>query len=49
VTGIIATLFCFMFIAVYGDGPGVCVWLALSELMPTRIRPTGMSVAMIIY
>ena len=44
----IATLFFFMFIAFYGVGPGVCVWLALSELMPTRIRATGMSIAMII-
>ena len=48
VTGVIATLFFFMFIAFYGVGPGVCVWLALSELMPTRIRATGMSIAMII-
>jgi MFS family permease len=37
-----------MFSAFYGVGPGVCVWLALSELMPTRIRATGMSIAMII-
>jgi len=29
-------LYCFM--AFYAMGPGVCVWLALSELMPTRIR-----------
>ena len=36
------------FIAFYAVGPGVCVWLALSELMPTRIRATGMSIAMII-
>ena len=48
VTGLIATLFFFMFIAFYGVGPGVCVWLALSELMQTRIRATGMSIAMII-
>ena len=48
VTGIIATVFFFMFIAFYAVGPGVCVWLALSELMPTRIRATGMSIAMII-
>ena len=47
-TGIIATFFFFMFIAFYAVGPGVCVWLALSELMPTRIRATGMSIAMII-
>lgn len=48
VTGIIATVFFFMFIAFYAVGPGVCVWLALSELMPTRIRATGMSIAMIV-
>ena len=41
--------FCFMFfIAFYAAGPGVCVWLALSELMPTRIRANGMAIAMII-
>jgi len=28
--------------AFYAVGPGVCVWLALSELMPTRIRSNGM-------
>jgi MFS family permease len=47
-TGIVATAFFFMFIAFYAVGPGVCVWLALSELMPTGIRATGMSIAMII-
>lgn len=47
-TGAVATAFFFMFIAFYAVGPGVCVWLALSELMPTRIRATGMSIAMII-
>lgn len=47
-TGVIATVFFFVFISFYGVGPGVCVWLALSELMPTRIRATGMSIAMII-
>lgn len=47
-TGVVATAFFFMFIAFYAVGPGVCVWLALSELMPTRIRATGMSIAMII-
>lgn len=34
--------------AFYALGPGVCVWLALSELMPTRIRSNGMSVALVI-
>ena len=47
-TGVLATLFFFMFIAFYAVGPGVCVWLALTELMPTRIRANGMAIAMII-
>ena len=38
----------FVFIAFYGVGPGLCVWLALSELMPTRIRSNGMSIALLI-
>jgi uncharacterized membrane protein len=29
-------------------GPGVCVWIALSELMPTRIRSNGMSIALVL-
>jgi MFS family permease len=41
-----ATLYAFM--AFYAIGPGVCVWLALSELMPTRIRSNGMSIALVI-
>jgi MFS family permease len=39
-------LYCFM--AFYAVGPGVCVWLALSELMPTRIRSNGMSITLLI-
>jgi len=38
----------FVFMAFFAIGPGVCVWLALSELMPTRIRSNGMSVALLI-
>jgi len=37
-----------IFIAFFAVGPGVCVWLALSELMPTRIRSNGMSFAMLL-
>jgi MFS family permease len=44
--GVALTLF--VFIAFYAIGPGVCVWLALSELMPTRIRSNGMSVALLL-
>ena len=38
----------FIFMAFFAIGPGVCVWLALSELMPTRIRSNGMSIALLI-
>jgi len=38
----------FIFMAFYAVGPGVCVWLALSELMPTRIRSNGMSIALVL-
>jgi MFS family permease len=39
-------IYCFM--GFFAIGPGVCVWLALSELMPTRIRSNGMSAALLI-
>ncbi|HLV86316.1 MAG TPA: MFS transporter [Candidatus Sulfotelmatobacter sp.] len=38
----------YLFMAFYAVGPGVCVWLALSELMPTRIRSNGMSIALVL-
>jgi MFS family permease len=38
----------FIFMAFFAIGPGVCVWLALSELMPTRIRSNGMSIALLV-
>lgn len=37
-----------LFIASYAVGPGVVVWLMLSELMPTRIRSTGMGIALLL-
>ncbi len=37
-----------LFIASYSTGPGVVVWLALTELMPTRIRSTGMGIALLL-
>jgi MFS family permease len=46
--GRLVALALFAFIACYAAGPGVCVWLALSELMPTRIRSVGMSVALVL-
>ena len=48
VNGWLVTLFFAIFIASFAVGPGVCVWLALSELMPNRIRAVGMSVALLI-
>ncbi|SHM78181.1 Sugar transporter [Duganella sacchari] len=47
-TGLLAALCIGGFIAFFSIGPGVCVWLALSELMPTRIRSVGMGVALLI-
>ena len=38
----------YLFVAFYAMGPGVCVWIALSELMPTRIRSNGMSIALLV-
>ena len=46
--GWLVALCTFSFMAFFALGPGVCVWLALSELMPTRIRSNGMSVALLI-
>jgi len=46
--GSLVALALFSFIAFFAIGPGVCVWLALSELMPTRIRSVGMSIALVI-
>jgi MFS transporter, SP family, solute carrier family 2 (myo-inositol transporter), member 13 len=46
--GWIVALCLYTFMAFYALGPGVCVWLALSELMPTRIRSNGMSIALVI-
>lgn len=44
--GWLTALALFSFMAFFAVGPGVCVWLALSELMPTRIRSNGMSIAL---
>ena len=46
--GWITAIAIFAFMACFAVGPGVCVWLALSELMPTRIRSNGMSIALLI-
>jgi MFS family permease len=44
--GWMTAIFVFCFMAFFAIGPGVVVWLALSELMPTRIRSNGMSIAL---
>ena len=45
-TGLV-TMFAFFFMQVfYALGPGLCVWLVLSELMPLRIRANGMAIAL---
>jgi MFS transporter, SP family, solute carrier family 2 (myo-inositol transporter), member 13 len=46
--GWLTAAFTFCFMAFFAVGPGVCVWLALSELMPTRIRSNGMSMALLV-
>jgi MFS family permease len=41
------TLVAFFFMQMfYALGPGICVWLVLSELMPSRIRANGMAIAL---
>jgi MFS transporter, SP family, solute carrier family 2 (myo-inositol transporter), member 13 len=46
--GWLVALGLYLFVAFFAMGPGVVVWLALSELMPTRIRSNGMSIALVI-
>jgi MFS family permease len=46
--GWLVALGLYFFMAFYALGPSVCVWLALSELMPTRIRSNGMSIALVL-
>jgi MFS family permease len=46
--GWLVALGLFLFMGFFAVGPGVCVWLALSELMPTRIRSNGMSIALVL-
>ncbi len=47
-TGWLITLCLGLFVSFFSLGPGVVVWLMLSELMPTRIRSTGMGIALFI-
>jgi MFS family permease len=47
-TGWLIALCLGLFVAFFALGPGVVVWLALSELMPIRIRSTGMGIALLL-
>lgn len=47
-TGWLITAALSLFIASFAIGPGVVVWLMLSELMPTRIRAVGMGIALLL-
>jgi MFS transporter, SP family, solute carrier family 2 (myo-inositol transporter), member 13 len=47
-TGWIITFCIAAFIISFSVGPGVVVWLTLSELMPTRIRSAGMGIALLL-
>lgn len=46
--GALVTLCLAFYISFFSVGPGVVVWLTLSELMPTRIRSTGIGVALLL-
>jgi len=46
--GWLTAILLYFYMAAFAVGPGVCVWLALSELMPTRIRSNGMSITLVI-
>lgn len=37
-----------LFIASYAFGPGVVVWLAASEVLPTRIRSVGLGISLVL-
>ena len=47
-TGWLVTACLGLFVASFAVGPGVVVWLMLSELMPTRIRAMGMGIALLL-
>ena len=46
VTGVVTLVLFFFMYCFYALGPGICVWLVLSELMPQRIRANGMAIAL---
>jgi SP family galactose:H+ symporter-like MFS transporter len=44
--GILSLIGLLIFIAAFAIGPGVVVWLAISELFPTRVRGKGISLCL---
>ena len=44
--GVLAAFAFVLLVGFYAIGPGVCVWLVMSELMPSRIRANGMSLSL---
>ncbi len=45
-TGVLMAFAFVLLVGFYAIGPGVCVWLVMSELLPRRIRANGMSVSL---
>ena len=46
-SGIMVTACTTVFVAAYALGPGVCVWLVMTELLPSRIRAVGLGAALL--
>ena len=46
-SGVVVTACTTIFVAAYSLGPGVCVWLVMTELLPGRIRAVGLGVALL--
>ena len=44
--GILSLIGLLVFIVFFALGPGVVVWLAISELFPTQIRGKGMAICL---
>lgn len=44
--GILSLIGLFIFIIFFAIGPGVVVWLAISELLPTRVRGKGIAICL---
>ena len=46
-SGVVVTACTTVFVAAYALGPGVCVWLVMTELLPSRIRAVGLGAALL--